>query len=63
MIKGSPVHAGIVPLLNKVDLAGGLAKARDLAARILEKRHPRIQKVLLAQVQCREPVVEVITAE
>ena len=63
IIKGSPVHTRIIPLLNKVDLAGGLSKARDLAAKILEKRHPQIQKVLLAQVQCREPVVEVITAE
>jgi len=63
IIKGSPVHTRIIPLLNKVDLAGGLSIARDLAARILEKRHPQIQKVLLAQVQYREPVVEVITAE
>jgi len=63
IIKGSPVHTRIIPLLNKVDLAGGLLKARDLAAKILEKRHPQIHKVLLAQVQCREPVVEVITAE
>ena len=62
IIKGSPGHARIIPLLNKVDLEGGLSKARDLAARILERKHSQIQKVLLAQVQCREPVVEVVSA-
>jgi len=61
IIKGSPGHARIIPLLNKIDLEGGLSKARDLAAKILERKHPRIDKVLLAQVQCVEPVVEVVS--
>jgi len=57
--KGSPGHARIVPFINKVDLDGGLARARDLAIRILAMRHPRIERVVLGQAQCPEPVVEV----
>ena len=62
IIKGSPNHARIIPLINKIDLAQGLAKAENLASKILGKRHPQIERVILGQVQFPEPVVEVIQA-
>ncbi|MBA7483128.1 hypothetical protein ES707_18639 [subsurface metagenome] len=62
IIKGSPAHARITPLINKMDLAQGLATAENLASKILERRHPQIERVVLGQVQFPEPVVEVIQA-
>ena len=61
-IKGSPAHARIVPLINKMDLEKGLLKAENLAYKILEKRHPQIERVVLGQVQLPKPVVEIISA-
>lgn len=62
MIKGSPAHAKIIPLINKMDLTQGLSKAEDLASKILEKRHPQIERVILGQAQFPEPVVEIVLA-
>jgi probable selenium-dependent hydroxylase accessory protein YqeC len=62
IIKGSPAHSRIIPLINKMDLARGLAKAKDLASKILDKRHPQIERVVLGQLQSPQPVVEVIQA-
>jgi probable selenium-dependent hydroxylase accessory protein YqeC len=59
MTKGSPARARIVPFINKTDLEGGLARACDLAARILARGHPRIRRVVLGQVQ-PEPLVRVV---
>jgi probable selenium-dependent hydroxylase accessory protein YqeC len=61
IIKGSPARARIIPLINKMDLETGLARAEDLAARILGKGHPRIDRIVLGQVQCLEPVVRVMS--
>ena len=60
--KGSPARARIIPFLNKMDLDDGLPRGRTLAAKILEKRHPQISKVILGQVQAAEPVVQIISA-
>lgn len=62
IIKGSPTHARIIPLINKMDLAQGLARAEDLAFKVLERRHPQIKRVVLGQVQSAEPVVEIFQA-
>jgi probable selenium-dependent hydroxylase accessory protein YqeC len=62
IIKGSPTNARIIPLINKMDLAQDLSQARDLACRILEKRHPQIKRVVLGQVRFPEPIVEVVLA-
>lgn len=59
--KGSPAHARIVPLINKVDKED-LSKAEDLAMKILQRRHPQINKVVLGRVQCSEPVARVVLA-
>ena len=63
IIKGSPECARIIPFINKVDLDKGLAKARDLASKILAMGHPRVKQVVLGQAQLTEPVIEVISLE
>jgi len=62
-IKGSPECARIIPFINKVDLDKGLAKARDLAGKILAMGRPRVKQVVLGQAQLTEPVIEVISLE
>jgi probable selenium-dependent hydroxylase accessory protein YqeC len=62
IIKGSPPHARIIPLINRMDLAQGLATAENLASNILERGHPQIERVVLGQVQSAEPVVEIFQA-
>jgi len=62
IIKGSPAHARIIPLINRMDLAQGLAAAENLASNILERGHPQIERVVLGQVQSAEPVVEIFQA-
>ncbi len=59
--RGSPSQASIIPFINKVDLAQGLARGREVARRIMAVRHPRIERVVLGQAQSPRPVVEVIS--
>ncbi len=60
--KGSQAQVRIMPLINKVDLPDSLYKARDLAKKILDMKHPQIERVILGQVRFPEPVTEVISA-
>ena len=60
--KGSPPGARIIPLLNKIGPHNESA-GRTIARKILEKKHPQIKKVILANVQDADPVVEVITSQ
>ncbi|MCK5577408.1 MAG: putative selenium-dependent hydroxylase accessory protein YqeC [Dehalococcoidales bacterium] len=62
IIKGSPPLARIVPLINKVDLAKSYQEAENLAASIMEKGHPQVERVVLGQVQSSYPVVKVVTS-
>ena len=59
IMRGSPVHARIIPFINKIDLHADLSMARNLASMILETSHPRIDRVVLGQAQLHPPVVEV----
>ncbi len=59
--KGSPVRARIIPFINKADLSGVLSKARDVAKKILDKSHPRIEQVVIGQAGLPQPVREVIS--
>jgi probable selenium-dependent hydroxylase accessory protein YqeC len=59
MFKDVPTRARVVPFLNKVDLAGGLSKARELAELILQIEHAQIEKVVLGHAGLPDPVVEV----
>ena len=57
--KGSPETARIVPFLNKINIAGGLSKGRQIARAILAMRHPQINTVILGQAQSADPVIEI----
>ena len=60
MIRGSPDQARIIPFINKIDLCADLSEARDLASKILEASHPRIDRVVLGQAQFKPPVAGVV---
>lgn len=60
IFKGAPSSSRIVPFLNKVDIPNGVAKAKGLAQKILEKKHQQIERVVLGQLKNEPPVTEVI---
>ena len=60
IIKGSPVQARIVPFINKMDIDGGLAQGKEVAYKILAKRHSQIDRVILGQARLSDPVIKVI---
>ncbi len=59
-IKGCPAGARIVPLINKVDIPGGLEKAKKLARYLLSADTTRIGRVVLGQLQQLPAVKEVV---
>lgn len=59
-VKSGPAGARIVPLINKVDIPGGLEKAQKLARYLLSVDPTRIQRVVLGQVQQLPAVKEVV---
>jgi probable selenium-dependent hydroxylase accessory protein YqeC len=59
IFKGAPASSRVVAFLNKVDITGGLDKAEDVAKRILEKKHPRVERVVLGQLRRDPPVAKV----
>lgn len=61
-IKSGPPGARVVPLINKVDLPGGLQKARVLARCLLSVDPTRIRRVILGQLQQSPAVKEVVPA-
>ncbi len=63
MTKGSPRQSRIIPFINKVDVAGSLLKARDLAYKILAMSHSKVEQVVLGQARFPEPVIEVISRQ
>ena len=58
--KGSPPEASIVPFINKIDTDGLLPQGREIALRILEMKHPAIERVVLGRTAAPVPVAEVI---
>ena len=50
IIKGSPAHARIVPLINKIDIIKDLSPVEDIAGKILGKGHPQIKRVVWGHV-------------
>jgi len=59
-IKSGPAGARIVPLINKVDIPGGLEKAKKLARYLLSADPTRIRRVVLGQLQQLPAVKEVV---
>ena len=59
IIKSRPPQARIIPFINKVDLAGGLEKARRVGEYLLKGKAVEWERVILGQVR-HPPVVKEI---
>ena len=59
IIKNRPEKTRVIPFINKVDLPGGLEKARGLAAYLLGTEGAKFERVIIGQAQY-SPVVEKI---
>jgi probable selenium-dependent hydroxylase accessory protein YqeC len=59
-VKSGPAGARIVPLINKVDIPGGLEKARRLARCLLSADPARLRRVVLGQLKHLPAVREVV---
>src|SRR4030042_2294964 len=59
-IKSGPAGARVVPLINKVDIPGGLDKAQKLARYLLAVDPTRIRRVVLGQLQQLPAVKEIM---
>jgi probable selenium-dependent hydroxylase accessory protein YqeC len=60
IFRGAPSLSRVVAFLNKVDVSEGIAKAQSIAQKILGKRHPQVERIVLGQLKNEPPVVEVI---
>jgi probable selenium-dependent hydroxylase accessory protein YqeC len=60
IFKGSPLSARVAVFLNKVDIPNGVAKAKLIAQRILDKKHGQIERIVLGRLKSQSPVAEVI---
>jgi len=60
VFKGAPSSSRVVAFLNKVDIPNGVAKAKSIAQKILEKKHCQIERIVLGQLKYEPPVVEVM---
>ena len=60
IFKGAPPSSRVVAFLNKVDLPDGVAKAKNIAKKVLDKKHQKIERIILGQLKSEPPVVEVI---
>ena len=58
--KGVPSSSRVIAFLNKVDISGGVPKAKGIAQKIIDKKHPSIERVVLGQLKNEPPVIEVI---
>jgi len=60
IFKGAPASSRVAAFLNKVDIPDGVAKAKSIAQKILDKGHQKIERVVLGQLKSEPPVLEVI---
>jgi probable selenium-dependent hydroxylase accessory protein YqeC len=60
IFKGAPSSSRVITFLNKVDIPEGVVKAKGIAQKIIERKHPKIERVLLGQLRNEPRVVEVI---
>ncbi len=60
IFKGAPSSSRVIAFLNKVDIPNGVIKAKGIAQKIMERKHPQIERVVLGQLRIEPPVVEVI---
>ncbi len=60
IFKGTPSSSRVVAFLNKVDIPNGVAKAKSIAHKILDKKHRQIERIVLGQLKSESPVAGVI---
>jgi probable selenium-dependent hydroxylase accessory protein YqeC len=60
IFKGAPSSSRVNTFLNKVDIPDGVVKAKGIARKIIERKHPKIERVVLGQLKSESPVVDVI---
>jgi probable selenium-dependent hydroxylase accessory protein YqeC len=60
IFKGAPSSSKVIGFLNKVDIPNGIMKAKRVAQKIIQKRHPQMERVVLGQLKSESPIVEVI---
>jgi len=60
IFKGAPSSSRVVAFLNKVEKPDRMAKAKRVAERILEKKPPQIERVVLGQLKFEPAVAAVI---
>jgi probable selenium-dependent hydroxylase accessory protein YqeC len=60
IIKGRPPNERVIPFINKVDLPGGMEKARRLASHLQRIEGVKIERVVLGQAQGHPVVKEII---
>jgi probable selenium-dependent hydroxylase accessory protein YqeC len=60
IFKGAPSSSRVISFLNKVDILNGIAKAKGMAQKIVQKKNPQIERIILGQLKSEFPVVEVI---
>lgn len=60
VFKGAPLSSKVIALLNKVDIPDGMVRGKGIAQKILERKHPKIKRVVLGQLKKDPPVAEVI---
>ena len=60
IFKGAPPSSKVIAFLNKVDIPEGVVKAKGVAQKILEKKHPQIERIVLGQLKNEPAIIEVI---
>ncbi len=60
VFRGTPTSSRRAVFLNKVDISNGVDRARRIAGKILVNKDPRIERVILGQLQRDPAVVEVL---
>ena len=60
IFKGASSSTRAIAFLNKVDIPGGVTKAKTIARKIFEKKRGQIERVVLGQLKKEPPVAEVM---
>jgi probable selenium-dependent hydroxylase accessory protein YqeC len=60
IFKGTPSSSRVIAFINKVDIPNGVVKGKGIAQKIIERKHPQIERVVLGQLRNEPPVVDVI---
>jgi probable selenium-dependent hydroxylase accessory protein YqeC len=60
IFKGAPPSSRRIAFINKVDIPNGVVRAKGIAQKIIERKHPQIERVVLGQLKSEMPVADVI---